>query len=123
VKLYLAGPMRGYPDNNAAAFHAAAFVLRDMGHTVWSPAEHDKALADDADALDIRRTFVRDLTALLECDAVVLLDGWPGSHGACLERHAADVCGVPVYALQDFGMVRMPARDWRRNSPGRPSYR
>lgn len=114
MKLYLAGPMRGYPDNNSPAFREAAVQLRAAGHEVWSPAEHDEALGVDAANEDIRRTFRRDLDALLQCDGVVLLDGWSASHGACLERHTADVTGIPVYLVSKGNLIDLCSGiDWR----------
>jgi len=44
MKLYLAGPMRGYPEFNHPAFHAAAAELRASGHAVFNPAEHAESL-------------------------------------------------------------------------------
>lgn len=129
MRIYLAGPMRGIPDNNGPAFHAAAAALRALGHEVWSPAEHDEALAVNAASLDIRRTFIRDLVQVLESDAVVLLPGWPTSAGACLERHAAEVCGVRVYlfleAVGSFPAYLDPLapREWRVGGPSRPVSR
>lgn len=115
MRVYLAGPMRGIALNNAPAFHSAAAWLRFLRHTVWSPAEHDEELGVDACNADLRGTFERDIRALLAQEAVVLLPGWEHSVGACLERHVADVCGIPVYqfAVEDADMVRLPPRDWR----------
>lgn len=96
MRIYLAGPMRGYPDNNNAAFRKAAEDLRWAEHKVWSPAEHDEGLTPDSPALQLRAVFRRDLDALLQQDAIVLLPGWESSAGAQLERHAAEVCGIPV---------------------------
>lgn len=41
MRIYLAGPMRGYAEFNFPAFHAAAARLREQGHTVFNPAERD----------------------------------------------------------------------------------
>lgn len=108
MKLYLAGPMRGYPDNNTPAFAAAAAELRAAGHEVWSPHENDPVGAT------MREYMRRDLPALLNQDAIVLLDGWNRSHGACVERHVADVVGLPVFLFSPGrALVRLAHHDWR----------
>jgi hypothetical protein len=58
----------------------------------------------------------RDIPALLQQDAIVLLDGWSRSHGACLERHLADVVGMPVFmfsAVAESGLITLASHDWR----------
>ena len=48
MRLYIAGPMTGLPRFNYPAFHAAADVLRRMGHDAVSPAEMDNAASQAA---------------------------------------------------------------------------
>lgn len=116
MRIYLAGPMRGYPDNNHKAFAEAASALRGLGHTVWSPAEEDMKLGEGAADPHLREVFARDVAALVQQDAVVLLDGWGRSHGAVMERHLADVVGISVFYFSpesEAGMVALSALDWR----------
>lgn len=115
MKIYLAGPMRGIPDNNGPAFAEATAALRALGHEVWSPAEHDATLASPVPG-DLRFYMQRDLPALLDQEALVMLEGWNRSHGACLERHTADVVGMPVFVFEpraEGSMVRLSPHDWR----------
>ena len=105
MKLYIAGPMRGYVDYNFPAFHAMAKKLRDAGHEVVSPAEMDEAAYGTQDGIDaaakkknaLREFMARDLPALLACDGVVLLDGWNNSQGAAIESFVAAMTGIPLY--------------------------
>ena len=100
MKVYLAGPMRGYPAYNFPAFHAAAKELRARGHEVWSPAERDEkeGFNPTTDVAQPLKYYMRfDLPAVLDADAVVVLPGWEKSVGANLEVHVARVCGMSVY--------------------------
>ncbi len=104
MKIYVAGPMTGHKDLNFPAFHAAASALRAAGWEVVNPAEvnpdHTMAWAD---------CMRRDITALVGCDAIVLLDGWMSSKGARLERHIAVELDMAVHydlqALVEAGRV------------------
>lgn len=89
MKLYLAGPMTGWPDFNYPAFAATAAKLRAAGFTVVSPA--DNGLPKDAPWSQHMRA---DIPMLLACDGVALMDGWEDSKGAQLERHIAMSTGV-----------------------------
>jgi uncharacterized protein DUF4406 len=105
MKLYIAGPMRGYKDYNFPAFHKAAANLRASGHEVISPAEMDEVEYGTKEAIDAKakeagsfKEFMkRDLPALLGCDGVLLLPGWGASQGACLEAFTAAMSGMPLY--------------------------
>lgn len=98
-RLYLAGPMRGYPAYNFPAFHAAAAALRAKGCEVWSPAEHDLSTGFDPandTAKELSCYMERDLAEVCRADAVAVLPGWEKSTGAKLEVHVARVVGKPV---------------------------
>lgn len=89
AKVYVAGPMSGYPEKNYPAFHSAAAKLRAQGHDVVSPAE----ICDES--VCYREAMQRDIVGLLECDHIYLLDGWEKSKGATLEHHIATVLDIP----------------------------
>jgi nucleoside 2-deoxyribosyltransferase len=105
MKLYLAGPMRGYPEYNFPAFHKAAAELRAVGYTVWSPAERDESegFNPKTDASQPLKYYMKyDLPAVLESDAIALLEGWERSTGANLEVHVARAVGMPVYLVEQL---------------------
>lgn len=108
-KIYLAGPMRGIPQFNFPAFHAAAARLRAAGFEVFSPAEIGEAQLpscqecnDEEAALQqgytTREAMEKELIWICrEADAVALLPGWQTSRGAMAEAAAAYAIGLPAF--------------------------
>lgn len=102
MKLYLAGPMRGYHLHNSEAFDLAADELRRAGHEVINPVDHDREIGFDFNSQDIpRETFLSmfrwDLARVMEVEAVAFLPGWQRSRGACAERTVAHYLGLPCF--------------------------
>ncbi|MFP4889294.1 DUF4406 domain-containing protein [Paraburkholderia sp. EG304] len=94
MKLYLAGPMSGYPELNFPAFHAEAARLRALGFEIVNPAEIN---ADPtAKWLDCMRA---DIAAIMteKCDGIALLPGWEQSRGAPIEHNLVRDLGLRVY--------------------------
>lgn len=88
MKIYLAGPMRGYPLFNFPAFDVEAARLRKLGHTVFSPAERDRQDGFDpavSKAETIDHYMAIDLPEVCRADAVVVLPGWEKSQGCNIE--------------------------------------
>lgn len=91
MRIYIAGPMTGFPDLNFPSFHVEARRLRDLGFEVVNPAEID--LDPESKWSDCMRA---DIRALVTCDAISLLPGWEKSRGATLEHHIAQSLGMAV---------------------------
>jgi len=95
VKVYISGPMTGYPEHNYPAFFAAEDALTNFGHVVSNPARHPEQESWEA--------YLRlDLIDVLVADALAVLPGWEASRGAQLEVHVAHALGVPVIPLDQW---------------------
>jgi hypothetical protein len=116
MKCYLAGPMRGIPEFNFPAFHAAAAMLRAEGHEVFSPAEKDierhgtdiskgnlagdESIATQQHGFNLREALGIDLAWICaEADAIAMLPGWRNSKGATAEHATAVALGLEVWHL------------------------
>ena len=113
MRVYLAGPMTGYPAFNYPAFDKAATDLRERGHDVQSPAEMDdpalRAIIVQSPDGDLKALqaqtgegygnfLARDIQIVASdaIEAVVVLPGWERSRGATLEVHVAKELGKPI---------------------------
>jgi len=91
ARVYVGGPMTGYPELNFPAFHARTAELRAEGYEVINPAE-----VNPDPATPYADCMRKDLAALLTCDKLVLLPGWHASRGASAEWLVADICGLTI---------------------------
>ena len=106
MRVYIAGPIKGKPDGNRAAFQAAAAHMARCGYTAVNP--HDVAphqhpgecppgpSAGEGSEHSAACHLRTDLAAMLSCDAILLLFGWEYSTGARAEFNAATVAGLRV---------------------------
>jgi len=115
MKIYLAGPMRNIPNFNFPAFDYAAAKLRDEGHEVFSPADHDRQqngdeignnpTGDESEAtktfgFSLRRALAADTAYICrQADAIALLPGWEKSSGASAEYALARCLGLTIIIL------------------------
>lgn len=113
MKVYLAGPMRGYPQFNFPAFHEGTKRLKAVGYEVFSPAQSDldngfdpanmTGTHEDLDqaGFNLRDALTADLSWICQnADAVVVLQGWEESKGAQAEVHTAYALSIPVLPLE-----------------------
>jgi hypothetical protein len=94
-KIYIAGPMTGYPDCNYPEFHRVDEALRTAGYDVVNPA----SFGEGRHYVD----FIReDLRMMLDCHAVATLNNWWESVGARNEVQVAGVLKMPVKPWQTW---------------------
>jgi hypothetical protein len=103
--------MTGYKEWNFPAFFKAEEELKSLGFDVINPAHNDGANIDEAleSARFAKRDWSwymrRDLTYVMECDAICVLEGWRESKGARLEVHVAKALGMPIMVLRNGELI------------------
>lgn len=92
MKIYISLPITGHDieEVEARCIFAKA-VLEKKGHTPVSPLD----VSTDPDATYAEH-MGRDIAALLECDAVLFLEGYENSKGCRLEHAAAEIYGKQI---------------------------
>lgn len=114
MRIYLAGPMRGYVNFNFPAFDYAAAQLRAEGHVVFSPAERDReaygAEIENNPTGDESKVTNKDCTIedcmAADCewicrnaDTIAVLPGWEKSSGAGAESALGKALGCSLLVL------------------------
>lgn len=89
MKLYVAGPMTGIPENNYPEFLRVGALLADKGYTVLNPANIDDHFAGAIGERTWQWYMRRALQMCVHSDGVATLPGWAHSRGASLEVHVA----------------------------------
>jgi len=94
MSIYISGPMTGLPDFNYPAFEEALKRLTAAGLRCVSP----HTLHGDAAKTSTWSDFLRrDVKAMMDCSALVMLPGWENSRGAQLERLIAEKLNIAVF--------------------------
>lgn len=92
MKIYISGAISKIPKKESdKKFNKAEKHLRKLGLTPVNPKTLDHTF--NSDYGDFMRT---DLQALLDCQAIFMLDNWKNSDGAKVELQVAKACGMQV---------------------------
>ncbi len=111
-RIYIAGPMNGYPQLNHPAFNSTAEAFREGGWEVCNPAETDIEMYQSVEATEEamaanRQQFLRAALAIdlewicTEADAIAMLPGWEKSYGARAEHATAVALGLEIIYISD----------------------
>ncbi|MFA7264736.1 MAG: DUF4406 domain-containing protein [Candidatus Nanopelagicales bacterium] len=128
-RLYLSGPMSGFPSYNFPAFNRAAHQLRTAGYEVCNPAELllscgcQGSVKCGPEPHEWHEFLRADLVALLQYgEAVATLEGWANSKGAQLEIHVARTLGWEVqpvgHWLGEAAVLSLREGELLRANPG-----
>ena len=84
--IYIAGPMKGYPNFNREAFNKAASKLWDAGWQPINPVCIEQIYPCEengkVDAYRLHNLMIVERAFVERCAAIYLLDGWETSIGA-----------------------------------------
>jgi hypothetical protein len=100
-RIYVAGPMRGYPEFNYPKFNGFASELAGAGWDIVNPVRVGESIADaeaiNSDPALLEAVLAAEILALKTCEAIYLLNGWEKSDGARKEVAAAIAHGLMIY--------------------------
>lgn len=99
-RIYISAPISGYDlTERRRLFSNVEAVLLRYGYAVSNPMEN--GLPADATTREHLRA---DFRMLLDCDAMVFLEGWERSAGCQSEFHVGNSIGVEMF----FGLSKVP---------------
>ena len=110
MKYYLSGPMTGIENHNFPLFNQVAENLRQCHHDIVNPAELGEMPEPTGKPTDWYWYLKRDIKAMIDCDAVILLPNWNESRGARLEVHVAHQLDLYINTL--IGPKDVPVNEW-----------
>jgi hypothetical protein len=94
-RVYIAGPMSGFPDHNWGLFQEAEDYINSLeGYVAVNPHKLNPP-DNQGNFPDWTTCMKRDIPMLVQCDLVVVFDGWIASRGASLEMYIASELGIP----------------------------
>ena len=95
--------MTGYPNFNFEAFHSAAAALRSQGFIVYNPAESFNGAQD----LPWTTYMKNDYDAIVQCGAVMVLEGWEKALGSVLEVLFGLSRGMSIFKKTGYGHEKL----------------
>ena len=104
-KVFLSGPMTGYPGYNFQRFNLAEKQLADAGIECVNPVHICKKYKEEhvlANKTVFDKMIAEKQEAERKCDAILLLDGWQMSKGVRLELKIALEMDMQIFLEEDL---------------------
>jgi hypothetical protein len=115
-KIFISGPMTGYPEWNFPKFIEVAADLRTLDYDVFNFVE-TMTPEEMTNVPTWEKCMKRAIPELCKCDIVLVLDGWRKSQGARTEVFFAQLLKLRIYdeflkdITDDIGPVYLPTPD------------
>ena len=107
-KIFISGPMTGYPEFNFPYFNCVARQLKDAGLDFVNPVDVCKKYKKEtvlSDPAKFQQMVDEQQKLERECDAILLLDGWEKSKGVRLELKTALELDMKIYLENDLDVL------------------
>ena len=104
-KIFLSGPMTGYPGYNFQKFNLVEKQLAEARIECINPVHICKKYKEEhvlADKAVFDKMIAEEQEAEMGCDAILLLDGWQMSKGARLELKTALEMDMQIFLEEDL---------------------
>jgi tRNA A37 threonylcarbamoyladenosine biosynthesis protein TsaE len=101
--VYISGPITGIDDGNKAEFDKMAKHLESFGFEAVNPRRNPIPEGTTLGAEDFWNVMMQEsLKIMMECNSIVLLEGWGNSVGAVVERDLALTLDWPIVDLENI---------------------
>jgi hypothetical protein len=97
-KLYVSGAISKVPDLNKPLFAKVTKHLRGLGYLVVNPHE----VCEGLPAEEWHTCMKRCIAAMVQCDILIMLEGWEESTGATIEYELATQLNMSAFNLDFF---------------------
>lgn len=105
MKVYISGQITGLDYKVASEhFNAVADKLREAGHEAVNPIDICPAPAGDCTDWSWEQCMVKDIEALLSCNAIFMLGNWRDSRGARIEHYISSETNKKIYYAQNHDL-------------------
>ncbi len=95
--IYISGPITGRSELNLPQFRSAEEKIKSFGMKPVVP--HDLVEGLDTEAFKWEDYMRICIKAMMDCEAVITLDDWEESPGACIEVQLARSLNMDVYHI------------------------
>lgn len=114
TRIYISGPISGYPDLNALAFTAAEVKLKQLELVPVNPLLITDFSVYKDPLSPIEQWVIAmkaDLKEMFGCGALYMLDNWQKSIGASWEFLNAKMLKIPCFSL-DFELITLTEAEY-----------
>lgn len=108
-RVYISGPISGYPDLNAPAFEQAEQLLKDNNLVPVNPLkiiDFSKINPPLTPEQEWVYAMKADIKEMIGCGALIMLDKWDKSKGAVWEFLNAKTLKIPVFT-HNFELINL----------------